>query len=199
MFMKYSDANKISKWADDLDGVFAMSDLKVLFSERTESALYKKLTGLIEERLLVKVMRGLYATPATSLAVISNRINPDSYISTGTVLARNMIIGSVPAYKIQAIKVGRPRVYKFDTGIIEHLSIAPNLFLGFSLCNGLKYASSEKAFIDACYYRYKGKSFSFDLGSDVDLDALDSTLIAQYLTRYEKRFVMFFRKIWGVL
>ena len=194
--MKYDDANKINKWADDLGGVFTMSDLKVLFAERTEAALYKKLTGLIEEKLLVKVKRGLYATPTTSLAVISNRINPDSYISTGTVLARNMIIGSVPAYKVQAVKVGRPRIYKFDMGIIEHLSIAPDLFFGFSLCDGLKYASSEKAFIDACYYRYKGRRFSFDLDSDINKEALNPDLISQYLTKYDERFINFFRSLW---
>ena len=197
--MKYSDANKIVKWADDLDGVFTMPDLKVLFAERTEAALYKKLIGLIEEKLLVKVKRGLYATPTTSLAVISNRINPDAYISTGTVLARNMIIGSVPAYKLQAVKVGRPRIYKFDMGIIEHLSIAPDLFFGFSLCDGLKYASSEKAFIDACYYRYKGKRFSFDLDSDINKEALDANLISHYLTKYDERFIRFFRNLWGPL
>lgn len=194
--MKYSDANKIVKWADDLDGVFTMSDLKVLFAERTEAALYKKLTGLIEEKLLVKVKRGLYVTPTTSLAVISNRINPDSYISTGTVLARNMIIGSVPAYKLQAVKVGRPRIYQFDMGIIEHLSIAPDLFFGFSLCDGLKYASSEKAFIDACYYRYKGRRFSFDLDSDINKEALNPDLISQYLTKYDERFINFFSGLW---
>ena len=194
--MKYSDANKIIKFADELDGVFTMPDLKVLFSERTDAALYKKLVGLIEEKLLVKVMRGLYAVPETSLDIISARIYPDSYISTGTVLARNMVIGSIPAYKLQAVKVGRPRVYEFDMGIIEFLSIAPELFFGFTLFDGIKYASAEKAFIDTCYYQYKGRRFSFDIDSDVNKDSLNSELISKYLTKYDKRFVCFFNKLW---
>jgi len=196
--MKYSDVNKINSFADDLGGVFTMSDLKVLFSERTEAALYKKLVGLIEEKLLIKIMRGLYAVPDTPLDIICNRINPDSYISTGTVLARNMIIGSVPARKIEAVKVGRPRVYEFETGIIEYLGIAPGLFFGFDLCDGVRYATSEKAFIDACYYRYKGKLFSFDLDGDINKDALNGELISEYLTKYDKRFVTFFNRLWSL-
>ena len=195
--MKYSDVDKINRVVADLEGVFTMSDLKVLFSERTESALYKKLRGLVEEGVLIKVMRGLYAIPSASLAVISSRINPDSYISTGTVLARNMIIGSIPARKIEVVKVGRPRVYEFETGIIEYLSIAPELFFGFDVCDGVNYANSEKAFIDACYYRYKGRRFSFDIDSDINKGALNMELISEYLTKYDKRFVTFFNKLWG--
>ena len=195
--MKFTDANKIARWSDNLNGVFTMSDLKVLFGERTEAALYKKLTGFVNEGLLVKVLRGVYATPDTSLEVISNRINSDSYISTGTVLAQNTIIGSIPGRKVQAVKIGRPKVYEFKMGTIEHLSITSGLFFGFDLINGIKYANPEKAFLDVCYYYYKGKRFSFDLDSDIDRNALDSELIEQYLKKYDKRFITFFRRRWS--
>lgn len=194
--MKYQDAQKIIQWASDLDGVFSMSDLKVLFSETTEPTLYKKLNGLIRQQLLVKVLRGLYATPGTPLDVISNRINPDSYVSTGTILARNMVIGSVPKRKLQAVKVGRPRTYTFELGTIEHLSIAPALFCGFNVKNGIKVAEPEKAFLDACYFFYKGKRFSFDLDTDVNQEALNPERIKAYLQKYDPKFVSFFRRKW---
>jgi len=174
-----------------------MPDLKVLFGERTEAALYKKLTRFIEEGILIKIKRGIYATPQASLNAISCRINPDAYISTGTILAQNMIIGSVPARKVQAMKVGRSRTYTFETGVIEHISINPKLFFGFSMHEGIKYATSEKAFIDACCLFSKGKIFSFDLDTDVNRDALDPTLISQYLSKYDKQFVTFFKERWN--
>jgi len=195
--MKYIDTKKILEWSKDLNGVFSMSDLKVLFGEVTESALYKKLNALIEEKFLVKVIRGLYATPEASLEEISNRINPASYISMGTVLAKNIIIGSVPGRKVQAVTVGRPRIYECELGIIEHLSIAPRLFCGFQIINGVKYADSEKAFLDTWYFFYKGKQFSFDLDSDINKEALNSLLISKYLKKYDTRFVSFFKRSWN--
>ena len=195
--MKYADAKKIAKWSADLNGVFTIPDLKVLFGEKTEAALYKKLNSLTDEKLLIKILRGLYAVPDTSLEVISSRINPDSYISTGTVLANNIIIGSVPRRRVQAVKVGRPRVYETEIGTIEHLSIAQRLFFGFEMKNGIKYANPEKAFLDTCYFYFKGKRFSFDLDTDIDQNALNPKLIEKYLKKFDKRFITFFRRIWN--
>ncbi len=195
--MKYFDVNKIEAWSGEMQGVFTMSDLKILFSERTEAALYKKLSGFLQEGVLIKVMRGVYATPDATLDVISNRINPDSYISTGTVLARNMVIGSVPARKVQAMKIGRSRVYSFELGVVEHLSLASRLFFGFEVRGGVKYATPEKAFLDACYLFSKGKIFSFDLDTDINRDLLKRDLIQRYLKKYERGFVNFFKERWG--
>lgn len=195
--MKYEDANKITSWSTDMQGVFTMPDLKVLFGERTEAALYKKLTRFIDEGILIKIMRGIYATPQASLNAISCRINPDAYISTGIILAQNMVIGSVPARKVQAMKVGRSRTYTFETGAIEHLSINPQLFFGFEIREGIKYATPEKAFLDACYLFSKGITFSFDLDTDVNRGALDPTLISRYLSKYNKQFVTFLKERWN--
>ena len=41
--MKAGDIKSLETWAGDLDGVFAMSDLKVLFRGQSEAVLYKKL------------------------------------------------------------------------------------------------------------------------------------------------------------
>jgi len=188
----------IGKWAGDLGGVFTMPDLKVLFGAQSEAALYKKLEAFTGERLLVKVKRGVYAVPDTPLEVISGRINPDSYISTGTVLARNMVIGSVPARKVQAVKIGSPRTYECELGVIEHLSISPRLFFGYEAENGLKRATAEKAFLDVCYYYFKGKRFSFDVGGDMNTDSLDKKLISEYLRKYDKRFLSFFERNWDL-
>lgn len=193
------DINKyrsIQKWAGELDGVFTMPDLKVALDERADATLYRTLTELTRTGILVKVKRGLYATPEASLATLSSRIDPKSYISTGTVLARTAAIGSVPARKVQAVKVGRPRLYRCELGIIEHLSICPRLYFGFSSVDGRLVASPEKAFLDVCYFTYKGRRFSFDPGTDVILTDLDFEVINRYLDAYDTRFVSFFNRTW---
>ena len=186
----------IQEWAGEVDEVFDLCDLRVVLGDRTESALYKRLNSLVEDKILVKVKRGIYATPHASLATISSRIDPSAYISTGTILARCATIGSVPARKIQAVKTGRPRAYRCGLGMIEHLSIRPALYFGFEHSDGILRATPEKAFLDVCYYAYCGKTFSFDPENDVDPSELDRDIIARYLEKYDPRFVAFFNRIW---
>ncbi len=194
--MDIATYREIQKWAGDLDAVFTLADLKVLLGEGADATLYRALGELTRSGALVKVKRGLYATPEARLATISSRIDPKSYLSTGTVLARTAVIGSIPARKVQAVKVGRPRVYNCDLGVIEHLSISPRLYFGFSPVDGQLVASPEKAFLDVCYFTYRGRRFSFDPGTDVNLTDLDFDLIDRYLESYDKRFVSFFNRTW---
>lgn len=196
--MENRDVKLISKWSTPQSGVFTISDLSVLFSNTTIANLYKKINQLVEENILIKVMRGLYATPNAELVNISSRICIDSYISCGHVLAQNLIIGSVPAKKIQAIKVGAPRTYQCKLGTIEHLSINPKLYFGFVKINGVNFALPEKALLDASYFYFKGRTFSFDLDTDINLDLLNVELVNKYLAEYDKRFVTFFKKTWKI-
>ena len=186
----------VQKWANDLDGVFSITDLKVVLDENTNPTFYRQLDRLVKTGTLIKVKRGIYATPDATLTAISNRIEPKAYISTGTILAQKAIIGSIPARKVQAVKIGRPRTYQCELGTIEHLSIDPKLYFGFMPLNGIRFATPEKAFLDVCYFYYKGKRFSFDPASDINIQDLDFTIISSYLDKYDKRFVTFFNRIW---
>ncbi len=94
-----------------LDGILTLPDLKVLFARLGEPGLFKKLNVLTREGVLIKVKRGLYARPSASLEAISQRIEPRSYLTAGTALAKAMLIGSIPARRVTAAKVGRPRAY----------------------------------------------------------------------------------------
>jgi hypothetical protein len=196
MEMDISRHKTFQKWAKDLDGVLTLSDLKVLLGDRSEAALFKRIKALESTKSLLKVKRGLYATPAAKLATISHRIDPQAYISTGTVLAQHAVIGSIPARRVQAVKTGRPRVYQCELGVIEHLSIHPRLHFGFRSANGMRVATLEKAFLDVCYYHYRGKRFSFDPATDITLDDMNRSVIEDYLARYDARFVDFFNQTW---
>ena len=190
--------NLIARWAEDLDHVFTLADLKVALKPDSDATLYRKVSKLVDDGSLIKAKRGIYATPEATLITISSRIEPSSYISTGTVLAANALIGSVPARKVQAIKTGRPRTYRCELGTIEHLSISPKLFFGYTSEAGIRIATPEKAFIDVCYFTYRGKRFSFDPGTDVDLERLDIDLIREYLQAYDPRFINFVKQNWAI-
>ena len=82
-------------------------------------------------------------------------------------------------------------------GTLEYLSIAPKLFFGFEPVDGIRRATPEKAYLDACYFTFKGRSLSFDIDTDVDRSRLNAGLIEAYLTKYDQRFVTYYRRVVG--
>lgn len=56
--MKAKDLQLIQDYSGDLNGLLTMPDLKVLFAEQGDAALYKKLQIFIGEGILIKVKRG---------------------------------------------------------------------------------------------------------------------------------------------
>jgi len=67
----------------------------------------------------------------------------------------------------------------------------PALFKNLKSADHESYISTGTA----CYYRFKGKAFSFDPATDVNLGAFDTKLLKVYLQKYEKRFVDFMIRI----
>lgn len=184
--------------AAQVDGILTMPDIRVLLSGLGEDGILKRLRALVREGILVKVKAGVYALPTASLEAISQRLARNSYVSTGTVLARSVLIGSIPSRRVQAVKVGRPRTYRCALGIVEHLSVKEDLFFGYEERDGVLYATPEKAFLDVCYFVSKGRRFSFDPVADVNLTDLDPKRIREYLRAYDRRFVSFFDARWSL-
>jgi len=196
--MTTKDLKLIQQYAPQVNGVLTQADLKMIFAEQSEAALYKKLTSFVAEKILVKVQRGVYALPSASLQTISSRLCPSAYISTGTVLASALVIGSVPARRVQAVRVGCPHAYTCPQGTIEHLSVKPELYFGFEPQDNVLMATPEKAFLDVCYFMRKGRTFSFDPVEDVALERLDLDRVRDYLTAYDPRFRSWVKKTWGL-
>jgi hypothetical protein len=185
---------QIIKWAEELDQIFTIKDLQVMGKYSSDLKVFRSVRKLLENGDLIKIKRGLYATPQASLVKVSSRIYPDSYISTGTVLAKYLVIGSVPIRRVQAIKIGAPRTFSTPLGKIEYLSISPKLFFGFERVDNQLWASPEKALLDAYYFTFKGRALSFDLDQDVNLEGLDRGKIARFLKVYDPRFRKYFNK-----
>nr|MBC8467869.1 hypothetical protein [Planctomycetota bacterium] len=59
------------------------------------------------------------------------------------------------------------------------------------------YATPKKAFLDVCYYCFKGKRFPFDPATDINTEQLNMNIVTNYLKKYDKRFVSFYNRIWG--
>ena len=190
----------ICKWSEELDGAFTLSDLRIALTPKQKtlnsnslSTVYRQIEKLVQSKDLIKIKNSIYAAKNATLASIATRIFPNAYISTGTVLAKYNIIGSIPEKKIQLIDTGKPRIFNSELGTIQALSIKPELFFGFERINGVLIATPEKAYLDTCYYYYKGKKFSFDLDTDINTSLLNIKLINQYLKKYDLRFQTYFK------
>lgn len=173
-------------------GVFSAADLKNLIAPLNKASLYRTLKQMLDAGIIRVFCRGFYVTKDFDIQVLSQRICADSYISFGTVLAKNLLIGSVPKYRLLAVKLGQNRVYQNSDFRIEQFAIKPELFTGYENINGVNIAMPEKAFLDTLYYYQKGMKFSFDIYSDIDYDGLDRKKIKKYLKLYKnKKYIAF--------
>lgn len=189
-------AEAIRRVAEDMRGVFSLSDLRNLLGPAHKHTLYRALQRLQEAGIMSRFARGFYVTPGFDAATLSQRICPDSYISFGTVLADELLIGSVPARRVTAVKTGPSRTYGNGEVCIEHLRITRSLYFGYRRVGGVNRALPEKAVLDTLYFYKRGKTFSFDIYTDIDYEQLDGRTIDRFLQRYRNRlFVAFARKV----
>ncbi len=191
-----ADSRAITAVSHGQAGVFSKADLQVLLAERHPSAFGQRIRNLIANSILQRFCRGWYVTPNYDLATLSQRLAPRSYISFATVLARKGIVGTRPKGHIVAVKLGRPRRY-VNLGVeIEHVSISEQLFFGFAADDGIQYADAEKAVVDSLYYHLRGRSYPFDIYSDLATYKLDSKRLKTYLQLYKnQKFRIFARDV----
>jgi predicted transcriptional regulator of viral defense system len=186
------DYRLLQKWAAQMGGVFSTSDLVNLFNESNPVALDRRICRLEEGGVLTRFIRGFYTTGDFDAEVLSARLCSNSYVSLGTVLAMELIIGSVPARTLYAVKTGRSRLYRSNDFSLKYLGIAPHLFFGFQNRRGVNFATPEKAFLDTLYFYQKGRKSSFNIFTDITAARLDRERIAAYLEKYKNpRFIAF--------
>ncbi len=190
-----ADLITIQNISTDLNGVFTISDLQVILNTPNTATLHNRIKRLIKFNIITRFSRGLYVAKEYSRDLLSSKLEPDSYISLGTVLAKNGLVGTAPN-QVSGVRVGRNREYKSEELVIKHYGISADLYFGFYVENGIKYADSEKAFLDTLYYHLRGHRYPFDPESDVDLDMLDHKRLEEYLLKYKNpKFVTFCKRI----
>lgn len=169
-------------------GVFTIHDLMNLFLATRPVELQQKIKPFLKSGVLFRFCRGFYVTKDFDLETLSQKISPGSAISFGSVLAKELLIGSVPQKCVYAAKVGTSRVYNSQLGRVVHLGFSESLWFGYSKWRRfVRYADKEKAFLDTLYFYQRGYKFSFNVYSDIQIDRLNLKVLESYLKRYKNR------------
>lgn len=187
-----ADGEKIRSLAGAQSGVFSKADLQSTLGEPHPTAFIRRVNKLIEQGGIERFCRGWYVVEPFELAVLSQRIAPDSYISFGTALAETGIIGTKAGTRIIAAKTGTARKYQMDRYSIEHVTLNESLHFGITNMSGVNYADAEKAVLDTLYFHLRGRKFAFDIYSDLDWSRIKLKKVRGYLRRYKNpKFIAF--------
>ena len=172
---------KISRLAADQLGVFDRAELRAIISPSSDKSFYGIVRKLVTGGLLRRFSREIYVTTEFDPRALSQKLNPESYVSFANVLADELLIGPVPAHRVMAVKVGPTREYTDGSLMICHVGVKPHLFFGYHPGKGYLRADKEKAVLDTLYLHQKGWKFNFNVYSDVDYSKLDKKLVASRL------------------
>ena len=186
------DADTIKRFERDQSGVFSKADLQSLLGEPHPAAFVRRIHTLIDRGYLKRFCRGWYVTETFELAVLSQRIAPESYVSFGSVLAARGVVGTSAGTKLIAAKVGPARKYAMSPFRIEHVTLNESLHFGFKNKDGVRVADAEKAVLDTLYFHLRGRKYSFDIYSDLNWSKLNIKRLRSYLSRYQNpKFIAF--------
>ncbi|MBU0506003.1 hypothetical protein KJ708_08435, partial [bacterium] len=148
---------------------------------------------LVKAGILSPVKRGLYVTDSFDLWQLSRHIINNAYISLDSILAKNMLIGTLPQNRLSLVSTNKNLVIRFKNYRIDIYSLSDDLFFGFTQNNqGLNLADSEKAYLDMLYYHLRGYKFAIDPRNEINIQKLNKTKIRSYLIKYKNpKFVTF--------
>ncbi len=193
---KESDARAVARIASAQRGVLSKADLQTLLAERHAAAFTRRVLALERDQVLRRFCRGFYVHEPFDLPTLSQRLAPNSYVSFGTVLARELLIGARPERQLIAAKVGRARTYRGLDREIVQVQIAEHLDFGHATVAGVRFADAEKAVLDVLYFHLRGRRYAFDLYSDIDYTRLNPRRLATYLARYRNpKFIAFAERV----
>lgn len=144
--------------------IVSSTDLIDIFSkEYSIQAAFNRIYKLVETGWLKRVKRGLFLVNESissrfqndqSLLLISNALNPDSYISLSYALNYYQMFDQ-HSKTVVAITTKESKKYFFDGYLFKFARVKESMFFGFSIKmeNGrmVKIADAEKALLDSLY------------------------------------------------
>lgn len=186
--------DRIQKLGPTLGGVFSYGDLFNLIGAGSDQRNKRAIKRLVQAGVIFKVQRGFYVTREPDLWQLGCRLKKNAYVSMDSVLAKNLLIGTIPQRSVSLVYPGiRRKVVETPVGTVKLFSIKKDLIFGTSrLANGVSVADSEKAYLDLLYYYAKGARFVVDPLKEVNIRKLDRAKLRKYLRKYRNpRFVAF--------
>lgn len=188
-------AQKVEKFAKPLGGVFTFANLSNLVGRGDSIKNRRVIDRLVKEEVVYPIRKRnrIYITKDPDLWTLASRLKPECYITADAVLAKNLLIGTVPG-TISAVYKGREKkLIETPFGNIRFFSASENLMFGFTkIKNGVQVADSEKAYLDLLYFYQKGGRFVADPFQDIKTWNLDKKKIRKYLKAYKNpRFIKF--------
>ena len=172
---------------------YTISDLeKVTTLPRT--SLYVAIKRWVAAGILQKVAQGIYL-PMGKMVPLENiaaQLYFPSYLSFESALAQYGILNLIP-YSITFATTRKTRKYTLNGREIEFRQIAPHLYFGFEMRNGVFVALAEKAFLDEIYFVLRGRT-SLD-PDEIDLKKMSSKVLRDYSKRFPSNVQDYLKRI----
>jgi hypothetical protein len=191
---------ELERISPEMGGVFSRTELKLLLGipDDSSSKLDRLLEQLVNNKILSRFCRGFYVRENFNIGILSQKIDPDSYISFTNVLGRVCVVGQIAGNSITAVSAKpRPRAFTSCLGSIKYVTIDQKLMdFGIKREGNLWIAEEERAFLDVLYFYNKGMKFNFNIYSDINIGQMNIEKILIYLNRYKNpNFVEFVRSV----
>lgn len=187
-------ANKINMMSAEVGGVFSYADLSSIIAGGSVLQNSRVIAKLTTEGVLTRIQRGTYVALNYDMWLLVCRLDPKSYISMDTVLAREAIIATVPKGRVSAVRINKrsKRIATPEGELVFH-SMGQKLDFGITTqANGVNVAIPERAYLDLLYFYQKGSRFVIDPRTEVNLSNLNMPLIIEHLSWYKNpKFISF--------
>ena len=192
--------NELERLSSDMGGVFSRNDLVTLLNipETSVGKLDRIISLLVKNRLLYRFCRGYYVRKKFDIGILSQKIDPNSYISFTNVLGRCCVVGVTAGNSIIAVSSRpRPRIFSSALGTIKYVTMYKSFMnFGIEREDNLWIANPERALIDVLYFYKRGMQFNFNVYSDINVNLLDIEKVLIYLKNYKNpNFTGFVRSV----
>lgn len=161
---------------------YSISDLEKITS-LPRNSLYVALKRWVNGGVIEKVAQGIYIPMGGTISMenVAAQLYIPNYLSFESALSKYGVLNLIP-YILTFATTRKTRKYTLKKQEVEYRQLAPKLFFGFEMRNGIYIASPEKAFLDEVYFVSRGKA-------SMDIDELDvKKLSNKNLKNYSNKF-----------
>ncbi|MCL2101335.1 MAG: hypothetical protein FWH22_06440 [Fibromonadales bacterium] len=181
-WLEYSE--NLLKLGESVSGVLSLMELSSVFNESSKISLHGIINKFIKAGILKRYCREIYTLANFDYLVLAAKVRQDSCVSLGSALAMNRLIGTESPFQIFCVTQTKAAEYKGMPNI-SYCKLAKELCFGFKANEkGVLIAKPEKAVLDTLYFYLRGKSFYFNIFSDINYALLNKNKYFAYLDRY---------------